>query len=201
MRKAVLIAAVCVVAVFSAGSAHVPLVIESIEQDNIPVVITFLNGEENKERGTIRVSFGLHNKSKKDVSAVRVRLVFFNLFNEYITTFNAVVYEDIPQGKTWGSASMMQSSIWEFPFDDPEVYIKSVFVYVSKIRMKDASIWKANNIDVAKKISDKVGYDFDASNLSEDKEDIKHLLKLLEIKAQERKDAAPKPKAPIRRTP
>jgi len=134
-----------------------------VAQSESPVTITEYEAEY-KEGGTYSRE-GVHheadfeNVSGKNIRAIKLGFVSFNIFNEFIDRFAGIDMDELDAGDdsggTWVSVAASDFSFY------------TGVAYVSKVRYSDGTMWEANLDSVAESIRD-VQDDFEADLLKED---------------------------------
>lgn len=142
-----------------------------IAQPESPVEITQYDAQfepetasaYNRHLDQIRHSVKILNRSGKELMAVEVGLVSFNLFNEYLGRLHGIGESDMPKPndpkpRSW---SWTHSPYGCFSF-------LTGVAYVSQIRFRDGTIWKADMNSIVTELK-KIEADFDGSVLNKKK--------------------------------
>lgn len=86
------------------------------------------------------------NQSAKTIEAVGFRMLFYDIFNDYLDTVSGVSTEKFLQGETMRSG-------WK-----PNIYkdwaTGTVIIFLDKIRFEDGTIWKRDEVDITKELSE-----------------------------------------------
>jgi hypothetical protein len=156
------LASVLLVAVGAAPSRAETLEAECrvIEQPTAPLSLSdyscaYVEGGRTGRDG-IRHSVKYQNRSGKKIVAVKIGIVSFDAFNEFIGKLGGVDLDDVDVDEI-SAGVWMQSRLADFAFHTGVAYVASV-------RFADGTIWAADSKQVLS-FMNKIQADFDAANL------------------------------------
>jgi hypothetical protein len=131
-----------------------------VAQPSAPIAITSYNAEY-RERSQY-TSPGIHHstrfasKAGKEIVALQIGLVSFNVWNEFIDRTLGVTIENLAPGKE-GRGTWVANAYGEFAF-------LTGVAYVNRVRFADGEIWTANLDDIVEELR-KIEKNFDVANL------------------------------------
>jgi len=165
MRIKTLILGICFLWVLQSSSFAEKAVV--LKQDDAPLKIT---GYKNKYGAAYRSGYEIThsvtcaNVSEKKIVAVKIGIVAFDAFNEFLGRFAGISIGDVIAGKP-KKFSWSQSPYGVFKF---EKYGTGV-VYVKTVRFGDGIIWEVDTAEVVFQIQE-IQEGFTADLLEEKKE-------------------------------
>jgi hypothetical protein len=142
--------------------AAIKPVTKIVAQPGAPVEISAYTANY-EPRSSQYVTRGIHhdlkytNKSTKEIAAIQVGLVSFDVWNEYLTRTNGLDSDTLPPGKSSGG-SWVASTYADFSF-------LTGVAYVNRVRFVDGEIWTADQRQILDELK-KIQQDFDATNLT-----------------------------------
>ena len=96
------------------------------------------------------------NKGQKEIVALQLGLVSFDVWNEFLDRTNGLETESIPPGKT-ARGSWVASRYADFSF-------ATGVAFVRRVRFADGEIWTADEREILDELT-KIQKNFDAANL------------------------------------
>ena len=145
-----------------AHSRGIDPVTKIIEQENSPLIINSYPANYKKS-GTYTTE-GIHhtvkyeNTSDRNVVAVQISLVSFDVWNEFLDIMGGISIEEIAPGKS-EKGTWVARAYADFAF-------LTGFAYVKRVRFSDGTIWDADHDLIAEELQ-KLESDFDVQKLKD----------------------------------
>jgi len=128
--------------------------------DDDPIHIKNARIREVEERygSKIKCEVRLANRYR-DVKAYALGFMFYDVFNEHLSTIGGVSMSELNRGKE-------ETAIWKFdPYKGWMAY--TVIIYLSKVRFADDTIWRQDKHRLSKRITEATDLLFKEEQLEE----------------------------------
>jgi len=99
------------------------------------------------------------NRSENTIDALSFRMLFYDVFNEYLDTISGISISKLPLGK--GERGRWKPNIYK------DWSTHTIIVFLDRVRFADGTIWRRDELDITKELSEVKDILFNPEQLKE----------------------------------
>lgn len=127
--------------------------------DPVEILDTWAQLKEENYGKDLYCSVEYINRSENTIDALSFRMLFYDVFNEYLDTISGISISKLPLGK--GERGRWKANIYKY------WSTHTIIMFLDRVRFADGTIWRRNELDITKELSEVKDILFNPEQLKE----------------------------------